>query len=148
MSYLAETLQNTITEITAEMLQGCNKIAPYVFYGCSALKKVVLPNSVLSIGADSFNGASGLTDLTINAEVGSIGASAFNGTSKIANIRFLHPAGATITLPTAGSTDGMFYVKTARAVNIYTDNETIKNYAWSTDGVTATLYHLDGSAWV
>ena len=147
MGLLVDTLQNTITTLTQDDLKGCNKIANYIFYGCSSLTSVTLPNTVLSIGERSFYNTSALTDLTINAEVSSIGSLAFYGTSKIKNITFLQPAGATISLPTAGSSKGMFYVKTARAVNIYTDNETIKNYAWSTDGVTATLYHLDGTAW-
>lgn len=60
---------------------------------------------------------------------------------------FLHSPTDTIVFPTAGQNTGAFYNKTARTMTIYTDNPTIKNYDYSADNVTATIYHLDGSAW-
>ena len=65
----------------------------------------------------------------------------------MATVRFEQPSGMEITLPKAGSTEGMFYSKTARPMDVYTDNETIKNYAWASDNITATFYHLDGTTW-
>lgn len=47
-----------------------------------------------------------------------------------------------ISLPTAGETFGLTYNKNSRAVNIYTDNEDIRNYNWSGDNVTPTFYSL------
>ena len=52
------------------------------------------------------------------------------------------PAGMKISLPTAGETFGLTYNKNSRAVNIYTDNEDIRNYNWSGDNVTPTFYSL------
>lgn len=57
-------------------------------------------------------------------------------------LRFLTPADKKVFLR-----DGFAYYKTAYTVNIYTDNEDIKNYNWSGDNITPTFYHLDGSAW-
>ena len=68
------------------------------------------------------------------------------GTSP-SELYFLHTATDPITMPTAGQNTGAFYGKTARTMTIYTDNPTIKNYNYSADNVTATIYHLDGSAW-
>lgn len=142
------------------------------FYNCTGLTSITIPNSVTSIGSSAFQ-ASGLTDITIPNSVTSIGASAFKGCSKLTNatigsgvsnfgasifanssealyiqtIRFNQPSGMAVTLPTAGSSTGMFYCKTASTLTVYTDNETIKNYNYATDNVTPTFYHLDGSAW-
>lgn len=124
MGLLIETIQNTITKLTSQDLKGCKKVANYVFYKCADLTNIELPSTILSLGK-----------------------LCFGDTSSLASIKFLHSASDNITFPTAGSSEGAFYNKSARAINIYTDNETIKNYAWSTDGVTATFYHLDGTAW-
>lgn len=65
----------------------------------------------------------------------------------VKTFRFNHTASDIINLPTAGSSTGAFYNKTARNVTIYTDNQTIHDYAWATDNITPTFYHLDGTAW-
>ena len=49
------------------------------FYGCSSLTSVTIPNSVTSIGDYAFYGCSGLTSVTIGSGVTSIGINAFNG---------------------------------------------------------------------
>ena len=85
----------------------------------------------------------------IPASVSKIGVNAFaytDGSMALAELRFNQPAGMYVELPTAGA-NGMFKVKTARSMTIYTDNEYIKNYDYSADNITATIYHLDGSAW-
>lgn len=68
------------------------------------------------------------------------------GTSP-SELYFLHSPTDTIVFPTAGQNKGAFYGKSARTMTIYTDNETVKNYDYAADNVTATIYHLDGSAW-
>lgn len=62
-------------------------------------------------------------------------------------VKFLTPANAVVKMPNAGANEGFAYYKSARPMTIYTDNETIKNYDWATDNITATIYHLDGSLW-
>lgn len=60
---------------------------------------------------------------------------------------FNQPLGMEVFLPEAGDGTGLSYSKNAVERNIYTDNETIKNYNWAGDNITATLYHLDGTLW-
>lgn len=111
---------------------------------------VILNDKITKIPKKCFFKVWSLTSLTIPKNVSVIENLAFSydgGSNRITTLRFEQPAGMAVTLPTAGSGTGMCYCKTATATTIYTDNETIKNYAWSTDNITATIYHLDGSAW-
>ena len=56
-----------------------DKIGEYFFVERENLKKIILPNSVTSIGSEAFKGCSGLTSVTIGNSVTSIGSSAFSG---------------------------------------------------------------------
>lgn len=95
------------------------------FFGCNTLLEINIPASVRKIGAKSFQpGAS----------------------PSWTNIIFNQPSGVEVEFAPAGGS-GAFYYKLARAVNVYTDNESVKNYDWASDNVTATFYHLDGTAW-
>ncbi len=49
------------------------------FNGCARLASITIPNSVTSIGADAFSYCTGLTSITIPNSVTSIGAYAFSG---------------------------------------------------------------------
>lgn len=149
-SLFAQLVERTITEIYKNDLVGLKKLGNYCFSGRSELTKLEIPDSVTSIEEYAMAGCTNLTEISIPKNVSSIGNRAIsynNGAMNIANAYFYQPSGMEVTLPTAGSSTGMFYVKTARAMNVYTDNETIKNYAWSSDNITATLYHLDGTKW-
>ena len=115
-----------------------------------SITEVTIPSSITTIGSGAFGGCTQLTEITIPSEINTIQSLAFSdqtSTISFTSMVFKQPSGATVSLPSAGSTSGMVYSKVAKEVNIYTDNETIKNYAWATDNVTATFYHLDGSAW-
>ena len=114
------------------------------FHYCSNLENITIPESVTTIEKNAFNGCSKLLNITIPRNVNSLGSTCF---TTITTAIFNQPAGMEITLPTAGSSTGMFYHKTARNLTVYTDNETIKNYDYATDNVTVTLYHLDGTLW-
>ena len=57
-----------------------------VFYRCSSLISVKLPNSVTSIGVDAFYYCSSLTSITIPDSVTSIGDNAFYGCSSLNSI--------------------------------------------------------------
>lgn len=62
-------------------------------------------------------------------------------------LRFEQPEGMEVFLPIPGDGSGMAYSKEAVERTIYTDNATIKNYNWAGDNITATILHLDGTAW-
>lgn len=63
----------------------------------------------------------------------------WNGTT---TLKFLTPSGVEVNMPEKFTNS-----KTAFSITIYTDNETIKNYDWAGANLTATFYHLDGTAW-
>lgn len=123
---------------------------PYMFYyQIVGEKNVYFPSFIDTIAPYTFYYATSsytLGSLIIPKHIKKIGERAFS-MSRITSIKFLHDSEAHIFLPTAGSETGMFYVKSARNVTIYTDNEMIKNYDWATDNITPTFYHLDGTVW-
>ena len=52
---LAQTADNTITELAAEDLQGATFIKDYLFYNCSQLSKISISEGVSEIGNQAFN---------------------------------------------------------------------------------------------
>ena len=50
-----------------------------MFYGCSKLKSIIIPDSVKKIGDGAFSGCTGLTTINIPDSVTEIGAVAFSG---------------------------------------------------------------------
>lgn len=87
------------------------------------------------------------TTLTIPRKVKYFGKLCMGGMSALKTITFNHSNVDKVILPVAGDGSGMLYFKNAKTITIYTDNETIKNYNYAADNVTATILHLDGSAW-
>ena len=85
-SKLPQVIEGTVTEITAEDLQGATKIRDYVFYGCRSLRRVVIPNSVTTIGLRAFDSCSSLTRVAIGNSVTSIGDSAFYVCSSLTSV--------------------------------------------------------------
>ena len=81
---------NTVT------LQGVTSIGNGMFYGCSHLRSISIPNGVMSIGDNAFFGCSSLTSVTIPNSVTNIGLEAFAGCGSITNM----------VLPFVGSTRG------------------------------------------
>src|SRR5574344_2157113 len=141
-------------------------IGAYAFYSCSALTSVTIPSSVTSIGIDAFERCSALTSVTIPSSVTSISNYVFSNCSKLTSVTiprsvtsignmafancyalssmtFMQTTSNTITLPSAGSGEGMVYTDTARSMTIYyKGNTTVKNYSYSSDNITATLTQI------
>lgn len=61
---IAQLVDGTITEITAEDLKGITSIRDYAFYHCSKLTSITIPDSVTSIGNYALYECSGLTSVT------------------------------------------------------------------------------------
>ena len=95
---ITETTQKSGAVIIPSEIDGCRvtDIGNGVFWGCSALTRITLPDGVTRIGDSAFNGCSGLTSVTIPNSVLSIGAGAFSGCSGLTSI----------TLPFVGSKRG------------------------------------------
>ena len=87
--YIPSTLKNVT--ISDETVLGYG-----VFYGCSGLTSVTIPDSVTSVGERAFCGCSGLTSVTIPDSVTNIGDSAFSGCSGLESM----------TLPFVGNRRG------------------------------------------
>lgn len=61
-------------------------VETWMFHNCSALRKVVLGESVRSIGKSAFGGCASLTDITLSEGLTSIGYSAFYGCSTLVEL--------------------------------------------------------------
>ena len=57
-----------------------------MFYGCSGLTNVIIPNSVKSIGKEAFYGCYELTNVIIGSSVRLIGEQAFYGDKALESI--------------------------------------------------------------
>lgn len=84
---LPSVIDGTVTELTAEDLAGCTKIRDNAFNSMSSLASVELPESVLTIGKQSFYICGSLTNIKLNARVTQILDYAFYS-CKLTNIVF------------------------------------------------------------
>lgn len=64
----------SLTEVTAEMLDGNTEIGNYAFSNCRLLTSVTIPSSVTSIKSNAFRSCSLLPSIVIPSSVTSIGA--------------------------------------------------------------------------
>ena len=70
-------VDRSITEVTADMLQGITSIGFSAFYYCISLTSVTIPNSVTSIRDSAFYDCTSLASVTISNSVTSIGSNVF-----------------------------------------------------------------------
>lgn len=80
---IAQIIDGTITELTAQDLEGATKIAQFSLSSKSKLISLELPTSVTSIESYSCDQCSNLQTLTINTTLTSIGANAFENDQNI-----------------------------------------------------------------
>lgn len=73
--------------IKVEIGSAVTTIGYYVFYYCTNLMSVTIPDDVTSIGRMAFYGCSGLTSVTIPDNVTSIGY-VFNGCDNLTSVTF------------------------------------------------------------
>ena len=63
-----------------------NSLGDFMFYGCTNLRNILLPRSIISIGSGTFTNCSFLSSIDIPDNVTSIGSHAFSGCSSLASI--------------------------------------------------------------
>ena len=85
-SKLPQVIDKTVTEITAEDLEGAISISERAFEGCENLTSITIPDSVTSIVAYAFNNCSGLTNVKIGNGITTIGGNAFSGCYALTSI--------------------------------------------------------------
>ena len=56
------------------------------FSGCSKLKNVIFPQTLLTLGGGAYSGCSALTSVTFNSNLTTIGANAFEGCSSLSQL--------------------------------------------------------------
>ena len=85
--YLVDALGlNKLEVITSDMLEGYTSIRGYVFYRCSSLTSITLPNSITRIGYSAFDCCSSLTSITIPNTIKCIEKYAFFYCNKLKNV--------------------------------------------------------------
>jgi hypothetical protein len=74
------------SDITAINLNKTETIEMYVFEGCTDLTSITFPDSLTSIGSDSFGGCTNLASLSIGSGLKTISMYAFSGCSNLTDI--------------------------------------------------------------
>ena len=121
-------VDGSLTEVTAEMLQGITKICNYAFFEFLILTSIEIPNSVTSIGGYAFSGCSSLTSITIPNSVTSIGSSVFYSCSRLTSVTV-----KATTPPTLGSN---VFSNIYTSLVIYVPAESVDAYKAATNWST------------
>lgn len=79
-------VDDSLTEVTAEMLDGITSITGYAFYESRNLTSVEIPSGVTSIGNYAFERCSSLISINIPNGVTSIGMNAFSYCNSLTSI--------------------------------------------------------------
>ena len=85
-NYMKSIVDRTVTEVTAESLDGMTEVGGYSFYGCNNLKSVELPEGITSIKGAAFQNCTALESVTLPKTLAYITASAFNGCSALTDL--------------------------------------------------------------
>lgn len=75
-----------ILEGHAGLPEGLKHLPDRAFYGCSSLRSVTIPSSVVAIGGWAFYSCSSLSSVTIPSSVITIGDRAFSGCSSLSSV--------------------------------------------------------------
>ncbi len=79
-------VDRSITEVTADMLEGVTNIWNSAFSNCYSLTSITIPEGVTRIGHNAFSNCYSLPSITIPEGVASIGDSAFNYCTSLPSI--------------------------------------------------------------
>ena len=87
-----------------------------MFYGCTGLTSITIPNNITSIGGGAFSGCTGLTSITIPNSVTSIGGSAFYGCTGLTSITLPDSIGGAIGSQTFMNCTGLTSITLPKGV--------------------------------
>ena len=122
-------VDDSLTEVTAEMLNGVTSISNYAFYQCANLTSAEIPSSVISVGYMAFYGCSSLTSVIMSNGVQYIGGSAFYDCSLLASVTV-----EATTPPTLENANA--FANVDQNLIIYVPSESVETYkaaaGWST----------------
>ena len=119
--------------------KSVTSIGGTVFYGCTGLRSITIPNSVTSIGNYAFYGCTGLTSVEIGNSVTSIGDKAFYecyGLKTVINF-------SNLTFSKGSSSNGYVACYANKVFNIISDGSVIDgDFVWAAneDGMTLAYY--------
>ena len=131
-----QVVSGTITEITAQDLEGITEIRPYAFYNCTSLVRVELPASVENIGSYAFAECSNLQEIIFNNPNTVIGSYAFHkctsltdidltNVSQVQDFAFFQSGLENIVLPATVSSWGDCVFQESRVVKVIVNNGAI-----------------------
>ena len=136
----SESIPKTVVTLAQASLQ-------YGWVGSTSyyLESFVIPDHIRYIQSDVFSYQEKIAKIVIGSNVSKMSSHLVpdtNPTAPINTLVFRQPSDLVVDLPTPGEDTGLAYAKSSRSVTIYTDNESIKNYNWSGDNITATFKPL------
>lgn len=85
-SKLPQVVDRSITEITADDLEGATQIGSHAFYSCRSLTRVIIPDSAVNIGLSTFSYCENLTNVAIGNGVWQIKSYAFEYCNSLTNL--------------------------------------------------------------
>ena len=125
---LAPFLEDSLTAITASMLQGIITLKPYAFAYANNLKKAELPNGLTGISTNCFYSCSKLESVTIPSTVTTIGYNAFYYCSNLTSITVLATTPPTLESTSFIGTTCLIYVP-SESVEAYKAASVWSDYA-------------------
>lgn len=134
----------TITEVTAEDLEGVTEIRPYSFYECDNLTVFELSDTITNVGKYAFYGCGELTTFTLNNNITTINDFTFSTCSKLkdinntSNVKYIKESAFESTAiehfdfsSTVTVYKRAFYSCDFKTVNFTNNLKTIGSYAFS-----------------
>lgn len=123
-------VDDTLTEVTADMLNGIHEISSYAFYTCSNLTSVEIPTSVSYIREYAFSSCNVLQNISLTNGLVFIGQNAFYNAG---NMIQPQPQNFNVTIPNSVTTIGQsaFSYSRINSINLSNQITEIKDYTFN-----------------
>ena len=119
--YYTHNLYIDGTEITKLLIPDTvESIGKYAFSRCSGLTSLELSSSVTTIGSSAFSGCNGLTSLELPSSVTTIGSSAFSGCNGLKDVYYA------TTRPTNDASENIFDNSTYSSATLWVPQEAVE----------------------